>query len=168
MKKAVMIIAQENFRDEELFEPKQVLEKSGVRVSIASASLSIAKGKLGAEVKPDIIVDDIDAKDFDAIIFVGGPGAAQYFDSTVAHALAQDALNLGKIVGAICAGPVILAKAGILEGKRATVFPSDAEIIKSKGAVYTARPVEKDGQIITASGPQAAREFGEEIVRALK
>ena len=167
MRKAVMIIAQNDFRDEEFLRPKELLEKAGFEVKVASTSLDLAKGMLGAAVKPEILINDINVRDFRAIIFVGGAGASQYWDNPVAHKLAQDALLADKIVAAICIAPVTLAKAGILSGKRATVWASEADQIKDGGANYTARPVEKDGNIITASGPAAATEFGEALVRAL-
>jgi len=162
-----MIISQDNFRDEELLESKAALEKAGIEVKVASVSLNIAKGSRGAEVKPDITFSSINIKDFDAVIFVGGAGAIRYWDDPLAHKLVKDAINSNRIVGAICIGPVTLAKAGILAGKRATVFPSGIEQLKAAGAIYTAGKVEKDGNIITASGPDAAEAFGEEIAKAL-
>jgi protease I len=167
MKKVVMIIAPDSFRDEELAQPKEVLERNGIQVKVASTSLKEAKGMLGAKVKPDILVSDISVKDFDAIIFVGGIGASQYWDDPLAHQLAEDAFNLNRVVAAICIAPVTLAKAGILKGKRATVWSQEAGQLKAAGANYTGEAVEKDGNIITASGPAAAREFGEEISKAL-
>jgi len=168
MKKVVMIIAQDNFRDEELFVPKEILEQSGIEVKIASTSLNPAKGTLGKKAQPDILVKDIDIKDFSALIFVGGGGSSQYWDDPLAHKLIKDALDLERVVAAICIAPVTLARAGILKGRRATVFSSEAALLKAHGANYTGSSVEKDGKIITASGPAAAKEFGEEIVKALK
>jgi len=167
MKKVVMVIAQDGFRDEEFLQPKEILERNGIEVKAASASLTEAKGMLGAKVKPDILVSDINIRDFAAVVFVGGAGASQYWDDPVAQKLAEDALNTNRIVAAICIAPVTLARAGILKGKRATVWPSEAEQLKAAGANYTGRAVEKDGDIITGSGPAASREFAEEIVRAL-
>lgn len=168
MKKVVMIIAHDNFRDEEFLEPAEILEKNGIEVMVASSKLGPAKGKLGAMVKPDMLLKEVNIKDFDAIVFVGGPGAAEYFDDSVAHKLAKDAYASGKVVSAICVAPVILARAGILQGKKATVWESEGELLKSLGADYTGKPVEIDGLIITAAGPFAAKDFGEEIVKALK
>ena len=167
MKRAVMIIASGDFRDEELLEPKKVLERNGVEVKIASTTLNQVKGMLGAKVKPDLLITDIKIKDFDAIVFVGGSGASQYWDDPVAHKLAQEAADTNRIVGAICIAPVTLANAGILKGKRATVFSSETGQLKATGANYSGKAVEKDGNIITAEGPSAAREFGEELVKAL-
>jgi protease I len=167
MKKAVMIIAENNFRDEELFEPKEILQNAGIEVKVASTNLNPAKGALGASVKPDLLVSKIKPGDFDALIFVGGGGASQYWSDPLAHKLAKEALSLNKVIGAICIAPVTLAKAGLLKGKKATVFSSEAGQLKAAGAIYTGKNLEKDGNIITASGPFAAKEFGEEIKKAL-
>jgi len=168
MKKVVMVIAENNFRDEELLEPKKILEENGIEVTVASTSLNYSKGMLGAKYKPERLLSDINAADFDAVIFVGGGGASQYWDDPVAQKLAQDAFKANKVLAAICIAPVTLAKAGVLKGKRATVWSSEGDKLKASGATYTAKAVEKDGNVITASGPSAAAEFAEEIVKALK
>lgn len=167
MKNAVMIVAQDNFRDEELLQPKEILERNGIGVKIASTTLKEIKGMLGAKVKPDILLAEVDQRKFDAVIFVGGSGATQYWQDPLAHELARLAQSNNKVVAAICIAPVILAEAGLLKGRRATVWQSEAGKLKALGANYTGKPVERDANIITAAGPFAAREFGEEISRAL-
>ncbi len=167
MKKVVMIISHEGFRDEELLQPKEVLEAVGITVKVASTELGEATGKLGAKVIPDMLYSDINIRDFDAVIFVGGPGGVRYWDDAQAHTLLKEAYSCGKVVAGICSAAVTLAKAGILKDKRATVFSGDAKELTSHGVNYTARPVERDGNIITAAGPFAAADFGREIVKAL-
>lgn len=167
-KKVVMIIPQNNFRDEELLEPKETLEGNGIKVKVASTTLLETKGMLGMVVKPDILLTEINVKDFDAVIFVGGSGASQYWDDPLAHRLAREAISENKILGAICLAPVTLAKAGILKDKKATVWPSEGGQLKAAGAIYTEKSLERDGNIITASGPAVASEFGEEVVKALR
>lgn len=73
----------------------------------------------------------------------------------------------GKIIGAICLAPSILARAGILKGKIATVFPSEANTLKNYSAICTRASVEQDGLIITADGPGSARKFGELLVKTI-
>jgi protease I len=167
MKKIVMVIGENDYRDEELLEPKRIFEKNGIQVSVASTSLEVSKGVLGAEVKPDLLVQDIAVSDLDALVFVGGQGATQYWDDPISHKIAFDAVNAQKIVAAICIAPVILAKAGLLKGKRATVWATEAGQISYNGAIYTKKNVEIDGNIITAAGPFAARQFAEEIIKAV-
>lgn len=166
-KKVVMIIASNNFRDEELLKPREVLEKNGVTVTVASSSLKEAKGMLGAKLKPDILFADITVADYDAVIFVGGSGADEYWDNPVAHKIAIDANSTKKIIGAICIAPVTLAKAGLLKNKKATTYSSTVKDVQAAGANYTGADVERDGNIITASGPAAAQKFGETLVKAL-
>ena len=168
LKKVVMIIA-DQFSPDELFPTKAVLENRDIEVKVASTVLTPVNGAGGKVVKPDILLSDINIQDFQAIVFVGGYGATQYLDDPVAHQLIKDAFKAGKIVAAMSFGPMILAKAGILTGKRATVSPSSqAEILKSYGANYTGSSVEKDGNIITAlGGVDAAMELGDAIVEAL-
>ncbi|HDD44967.1 MAG TPA: DJ-1/PfpI family protein [Candidatus Desulfofervidus auxilii] len=165
--KIVMIIAENNFRDEELFVTKEVLEEKGAKVIVASTSLTPAKGMLGRVYKPDILLKDIEIDDYDAIIFVGGIGATQYWNDKTAHKLIKEALEKDKVIAAICIAPVTLANAGILKGKKATVWPSEARALEKAGAIYTGKSVEKDGKIITANGPHAAKAFGETIAATL-
>jgi len=167
MKRAVLVISHEMFRDEELLHTKEALEKNGVEVKIASTDLSEAKGKLGARVMPDMLFKDINLKDFDAIVFVGGAGGVQFWNDQTAHKLLKEAVALGKVSAGICSAAATLAHAGILKGKRSTVFPGDSKELINNGANYTASHVERDGLIITADGPAAAYNFGEEIAKTL-
>jgi protease I len=167
-KKIVMIIAPQNFRDEELLQPKNILTEKGAEVKVACASLETAKGMLGAEVKPDMLVNQIKPEDWDAVILIGGTGASQYWDDASIHSMLNEAVKQNKIVGAICIAPVTLANAGILSGKKATVSGSETQKLTNKGAECTGKDVERDGNIITASGPPAAKEFGNAIAQALK
>ncbi|MBC7189667.1 DJ-1/PfpI family protein [Candidatus Aerophobetes bacterium] len=166
-KKVVMIIAWRNFRDEELQIPKKILEENKIEVEVASSSTEPAVGMLGAIVKPDLLVNEVEVADYDAVIFVGGQGASFYWNEPVAHRIAREAVRQGKVLGAICIAPVTLANAGVLEGKKATVWPTESKKLIKKGALYTGKNVETDGNIITASGPQAAEEFGRKIVEVL-
>lgn len=163
-KKVVMIIARNNFRDEELEIPKDIFEKQGAKVTIASSSLSKATGMLGLVVKPDILLSDVKVEDYDAVIFVGGSGASEYWNNQTAHSIAKKTLDSNKLLCAICIAPVTLANAGVLKGRKATVWPSE----KGKlGSSYTGASVEIDGNIITADGPASATKFAQAIVSAL-
>jgi protease I len=165
-KKVVMIIAFEGFRDEEYREPKAVLEKAGIEVTTASSKLGTATGKLGMKTKVDITLDQVKVSDYDAILFIGGPGCYSYYNDPTAHKIAQEAVKEGKLLGAICAAPGILANAGVLKGKKATMFTDDGTLAKG-GATYTGKGVEVDGKIITATGPSTAQAFGEAVIKAL-
>ena len=167
MAKVLMVIANSNFRDEELFHTKEEIESRGHETVIASNSLSEATGSLGGKIKPSILVKDVSFGQYDAIVFVGGSGSALYFDNSSALNLAREFYNDGKITSAICIAPSILANAGILKGKKVTCYVSEKENLESKGAVYTGNDVEVDGKIITANGPNSAHEFGKKIAEML-
>ncbi|MDI6916353.1 MAG: DJ-1/PfpI family protein [Thermoplasmatales archaeon] len=167
-KRVLMIIAHSNFRDEELLETKKVLEDAGCTVRVASTDTVPARGMFGAFVKPDMTLDRVTVDNYDAVIFVGGSGAEVYFNNPTAHLLAREAWEKKKVLGAICIAPCILANAGLLKGKTATVWDGRyVEILTKKGASYTGRNVEIDGKIVTANGPESAEEFGKAIVKAL-
>jgi len=166
-KSILMVIAPEGFRDEEFLEPERVFESARADVTVASKGVSVAKGKLGATVEVDIDISDVNVDDYDAVVFVGGPGASIYFDDPTALKIAKDAYESGKLTAAICIAPSILANAGVLEGHKATAFESESENVASKSAGYTGEPVTVDGKIVTANGPDAAKRFGQEIVKML-
>jgi len=159
-----MIIAQKEFRDEEYFVPKRILEDAGVKVVTASINAGSALGKLGGEAQVDISINSADIDDYHGIVFIGGGGAEVYFENETAHALAREARDEGKIVAAICIAPSILANAGILIGKHATAYQSQKKNLEDKGALWTGIDLEVDGRIITANGPDAAKKFGEVIL----
>lgn len=172
-KKAIFVIAFNKFKDEEFFVSKSVLENAGWQVLVASSELGMASGLDGGEVKIDFLINNIKVDDFDVIIFIGGPGMVKNVDNLDMHKLARDGVAKNKVIGAICIAPLVLAKAGILKNKKATVWASDMdgraiEILKNSGAIYENKNIVVDGNIITANGPEVAREFGEKIILVFK
>ena len=166
--KVLFVIAPENFRDEELLKPKKIIESAGYEVEIASTRTGKAVGMLGTEVDVEKVVYDLSPEDYKAVVLVGGIGASVFFTDEKVQEFFREAYENGKIVAAICISPVTLAKAGILKGKKATVWHSEAEALKEYGAKYTGNEVEIDGSIVTANGPEAAEKFGEALVRVLE
>ncbi len=162
-----MIIASQGFRDEEFLVPKSKFEAQGFKVTVASSSLNSSTGMLGVVVKPDCLLKDVRAEDFDAVVYIGGYGASEYWEDLTAHEVAQKAVAAQRIVSAICVAPVTLANAGLLNGKKATVWASEVAKIKQKGATVVKGQVVQDGKIITANGPNAAQEFAERILQSL-
>ncbi|MEA3283251.1 MAG: DJ-1/PfpI family protein [Euryarchaeota archaeon] len=165
----LMVIAPSDFRDEELFVPKEFFEKNGAEVVIASEKTGTAKGMLGGTTPIDLSVSDADSSNYDAVVFVGGSGIESHklYENGGYLKLATDASSSGKIIGAICLGPMVPAAAGILSGKNATVFESGTSYITGKGAKYTGAEVTRDGRIITGEGPHAAEEFARMIAESL-
>ena len=165
-KRILLIVAFDKFRDEEYDIPKKIFEQAGINVTTASSKIGTATGKLGMKVKTDITLDQVKVGDYDAILFIGGPGSYDYYNDPEAHRIAREAVKENKLLGAICAAPGILANAGVLKGKKATMF-EDTGVLKQFGATYTGKGVEIDGNIITATGPQTAKAWGETILKEL-
>lgn len=166
-KKVLMVIAKNKFRDEEYLEPRKALEDAGAIITVASSSLNASEGMLGLKVKPDVLIGNVKEEDFDGIVFVGGGGAKEYFDDPIAHTLARSFYDHGKLTSAICIAPATLANAGVLKGRKATAFPSSVAILKSHGAIVMSDPVVVDDKVVTAVGPEAAKKFGQELVKVL-
>jgi protease I len=164
MAKIVMIIAPERFRDEELFITKEELEKAGHETVIASSVKGICPGSRGGFATATLTLNEVQAGDYDAVVFVGGGGSRIYFANEEALRIAREMYKKKTtVVAAICLAPVILANAGVLKGKNATVAGTEARTIESKGAKYTGPGVTVDGNIVTGNAPKSSRLFGQKI-----
>ncbi len=168
MKKAAMFIAFQGFRDEEYTEPKKVLEAAGIKVDTVSTVKGSARGKFRVTAQVDKTIDEIDPADYDALTLVGGPGALGHLDNEKVYKIFQQAAAQGKVIGAICISPVVLAHAGLLAGRTVTCFPDGAEELKKAGAKYTGRDLEVDGKLVTADGPLPAKKYGQALAELLK
>ncbi len=168
--KALIILVPKDFRDEEFNVPKERLEAAGVDVTVAGLESGSARGMLGLSAEPDVLLDEVNVSDFDVLLVPGGRGSIQYlWNNSMVLQLVKQAYSEGKVVASICLSGVVLANAGILEGKNATVFPTQdtVRILKEKGANYLDKGVVVDGNIITAKGPENAAEFTDAILRKL-
>jgi protease I len=167
MKRAVFVTAPETFRDEEYYKPKKVLEEAGVEVITASTKTGELKGRFGFKTTSTLLIQDINPNDFDTIAYIGGGGSSVFFSNPYALKLANNFFKCGKPTASICIAGVILANAGILKGKKATVFADGIEALTKGGAIYTGASIETDENIITANGPEAAEDFGKAILKML-
>jgi len=172
MAKILYIIAQEGFQDVEYKDSRDVLEDAGHEITVASITESECTGKYGMKVKPDTSVAEANERLFDAIVVIGGPGTPQLGRDPATVAVVKQFYKLGKLVAAICMAPaLVLTRSGIVEGKNVTSFQTEdgsskSEVIKARGT-FVNEPVVKDGNIITAEGPEAAKDFGKAIVEYL-
>lgn len=163
MARVLMVIAPERFRDEELFETRAVLERAGHQIVIASTRKGACPGSRGGTATADLALTDVNTDDYSAVVFVGGGGSKLLFKNQQALAIAREMNRKGKVVGAICLAPVILANAGVLKGRKATVAGTEAETIRSGGATYTGPGVTVDGNVVTGNGPKSSGLFGQKI-----
>ncbi len=166
--KILFFIAPKDFRDEEYFIPQEIFKKEGFQTFTVSTTKEVAVGTLGGEVDVDFLFTEIDVNDYDVVVFVGGEGAVKYLDNEDVYSIIRKITN-ETLLAAICISPVILANAGALEGKKATVwssslFKSPISLLKEKGAFYVDENVVIDGNIITANGPEVAEQFALKII----
>ena len=169
--KIAMIIAYRDFRDMEYFIPKQIFEQAEIEVITVSTDLGTAIGADGGDTEVTALISELDVADFDALMFVGGPGMVKHLDDEIFHSLAQKASH--KILGAICIAPAMLAKAGVLANKKATVWSNNMDksavrTLKENKAIYQDEPVVVDGKIITGNGPEAAQKFAQTLTEMVK
>ena len=164
---ALMVISPEMWRDEEYLEPKILFEDAHILVKTASVDCGPVFSKTGMRAIAEDTVSDANPDDYEAVVFVGGPGASVFFDDPAAHKLANSMHDAGKVVAAICIASSTLAHAGLLKGRNATAFESQKDDLVAHGANFTGNPVEIDGRIVTANGPEAATAFGEAILGLL-
>jgi protease I len=168
--KLLVVIAPERFRDEELFEPLSLFQKAGISYDIGSVKAGSCTGMLGGKCDATLDITRVQAEEYDGIVVIGGAGSPEFlWGNSRLHTLVAEFAKAGRLVSAICLSPVVLARAGVLRGKKATVYrmaDSVAEMRKG-GAQLRDEAVVIDGTFITANGPAAARRFGEEIVSAL-
>jgi protease I len=165
-KRVALIVAFKNFRDEEYAVPKELFQQSGVGVTTVSSRPGQASGKTGLLADIDLTIDQLPVKDYDAVLFIGGGGCAEYFASADAHRAAAAAVSLGKVLGAICAAPEILARAGVLKGKKATMHYDNGSLAEG-GAVFTDQDVVSDGRIVTGRDVNAARDWAAAVLKML-
>ncbi len=168
MARVLMVIAPRDFRDEELFDTRAGLERAGHTCVIASSAARTCSGTRGRRARATQAIDQVDTAEFDVVVFVGGPGAAVFFDDPAALEIARTMHRQHKVVAAICIAPTVLARAGVLRGKRATAFESEIGDLRAVGATYMGPGVVVDGSIVTASGPDRAVAFGKAIARLLQ
>ena len=164
--KALLIIAQKGYQDTELEGTASGLDEAGFEIVLASKEEGYCEGKLGGTQQASVAMRDVDVTDYDRIAFIGGPGAGELASDADALKIANEAYRANMPLGAICIAPIILAKAHVLDGKRATVWDNEGEqvaILEQYGAEYTGESVTIDGNIVTGNGPKAAAEFGKTL-----
>jgi protease I len=152
------------YEDNEYGVPRSILEDLGVVVTVASMTPDVMRGMHGTEVRPDALLADVHGGDYDAVILPGGAGYR--IADPEGQRIAREAAAEGRVVAGICLGPLTLAKAGVVEGKRVTTI-RQPEAMEDAGTFVTSADVERDGNIITAKGPDSSRLFGETIAVAL-
>jgi protease I len=170
-KRILLVIPPVNFRDEEFLEPyTHFTQDHQWDVTVASTTTGTATGMLGQTWDVKQTITEQQADGFDALVVVGGMGSPEHlWSNEPLLQLVRDFNDKGKVVSSICLSGAVLAKAGVLEGRKATVWEmpeSLAEFEKGK-AQFIRQDLVVDGNIITSNGPHAATAFAKEIANHL-
>lgn len=169
-KKVLMVIPHTQFRDEEFFEPKKILEDEGAQVVVASTTVKTCRGMKGGVVQAEIAIADAKADDFAGVVLCGGSSVPEFFwNDKKLQELVSAMASAGKVVAAISLSTVVLAKAKLLAGREATVYwlPQAIEELKAGGATYVQETLLIHNNIILAEGPPESQRFGQAIRTAL-
>jgi protease I len=165
-KSVLLIIPAQNFNEEEYLIITGALERSGIKIFIASDSNFLCVGSNGMKVKNDVQLYNIHESNFDGLILVGGNGMRNYWSNKAIHSTAGKFAKSKKTIGAICSAPIILAKAGLLSGS-ATCHADDKKELEREGINYKDLPVVTEKNIITAQNPTSAAEFAKAFLYEL-
>ena len=164
-----MYLPMQLFNEQE-FEPAlRRLSLAGVETRLAGSDSGVAVSMSQLVVRLDLALRDINVADYAGLVLIGGSGAAVYWDDSLLQAKCREFADNGKVVAAIGIAPVTLARAGVLKGRRATVFRDRTTVdwLRQAGAKYSFNGVVADRNIITAASSEQARAFGQAIANAV-
>jgi 4-methyl-5(b-hydroxyethyl)-thiazole monophosphate biosynthesis len=156
------------FEDLEAVTLIDLLRRAGIEVVIAGLHHGLIQGSRGTRIEPDVYLDDVMAREFDLIALPGGlPGAEHLRDDPRVQALLKKMAAAGRFTAAICAAPMALAQAGLLDGKRATAYPGVLDALKLATTESRPEAVVVDGKIVTSQGPGTAMDFALTLIELL-
>ncbi len=158
----VLVLMAPGFEEIEFTAPVDILRRLEIPVVTAGLEGRRVEGAHGLTMEADMLLVDVDAAHFSGVILPGGAASWTLRDTPAVLRLVQEMNAAGKLVAAICAAPMALAKAGVLAGHRATCYPAAEveEIVRAAVSELCTTPTVTDGNIITGRGPGAALEFG--------
>ena len=171
--KRVLIMATDGFEESELFGPLAILKERGAEVVLASPSRSPIQATVmddpGKVIRPDLLVNEAKAADFDALLL---PGGVRNPDTLRLHAPAIGLIRAfhaaGKPIGAICHGPWLLVEADVLRGRNAACWPSIATDVRNAGANIVDEGAVTDGNIVTSRHPGDVEAFTDALAALIR
>ena len=169
----ILILSTDGFEESELFGPREILQRAGAEVVLASPTRTPIQATVhddpGKTIRPDITVKDVQVGNYDALILPGGvrnPDALRTDRDAVD--LIRAFADAGKPVAAICHGPWLLVEADLLRGRKATSWPSIRTDLRNAGADWVDGPAVTDGNIVTSRKPDDIEAFTAAIVRLVE
>lgn len=139
------------------------LGEKGETGEVASRDVGAVEGSHGIRILPDAALDEIDPEDFDAVVLPGGyPGFVNLGEDERVLALISRMNDAGKHVAAICGAPSVLVKAGVVEGRCATIHPAGRKDLTDDQ--YVDDRVVVSGKLVTSKAAGTAMEFALRLV----
>ncbi len=155
------------FEEVEALTTVDLLRRGGIKVT--TISITEEKMVLGAHsinVEADTVLEQIKGQVFDGLVLPGGmPGTLHLQHNETVCSMVREYCEEGKLIAAICAAPTVFGYLGLLEGKKATCYPTMEDGLV--GAEWMKEPVVVDGNIITSRGVGTAIEFSAAIIQYL-
>ncbi|HVV05752.1 MAG TPA: type 1 glutamine amidotransferase domain-containing protein [Puia sp.] len=170
--KKVAILTENGFEEVELTSPKKALEEAGAEVKIVSPQ----KGKVKAwdhdhwsiELPVDVELDKAQVEDYDALVLPGGVlNPDQLRQNKRAVEFAQQFLETGKPVAAICHGPQLLIETGLIEGRTMTSYPSLRTDLQNAGVIWQDKEVVTDNGLVTSRSPKDLNAFNKKAIEEI-
>ena len=165
----LIFLPQQLFSGEE-FEPALGrMSRAGIETRIATPDTGVAVSMTRVVVQPDLALPDVKTEDYAGLVLIGGSGAALYWSDSLLLTRCREFAESGRVVAAIGIAPITLARAGVLKGRKATVFHERSAInwLKEGGAKFSFRQLVADRNIITAASAEQARAFGQAVAAAV-
>jgi len=164
----LIFLPKKDFNEEEYTTVRKGILKAGKQLFITSDDHFFCSGSKGMKVKSDISFFNVNVNNFSSLILIGGSGSRNYWKNESLHNIIKKFFNAKKVIAAICSSPITLAKAGILQNKKATCFAEDKMELINAGIDYQDRNVIIDGNVVTADSSRSASQFVESILYLIK
>lgn len=168
--RVAVFIAQRLFQDEEFDPVVRALSRAGFEVVTVSVETTAAQSMNGELVKPKLALRDLRAGDFAGLVLIGGTGIVTLWDDSLLHERCREFAAAGRMVAAIGIAPIVLARAGVLQGHQAAVFHEANAVaeLRRRGCRFRFNRVVTSGNIVTAASAESVRPFARTIIRVLK
>lgn len=169
----ILIMATDRFEESELFGPRERLLEMGAKVTLASIDkkeiLGTVHDEPGKTIMPDLVLEEVNADDYDALLLPGGvgnPDRLRMEEQAVAIIRAFDEAE--KPVAAICHGPWLLVEADVVRERTVTSWPSIRTDLENAGATWVDEEAAVDGHLVTSRNPDDVPAFTEALARMLE
>lgn len=165
----ILIVATDGFEELELFGPREILQKRGTEVVLASLKTDPIQATVhddpGKTIRPDLTIEQVNPDDFDALILPGGvrnPDQLRMHRNVIA--LIRDFDDRQKPIAAICHGPWLLVEADLVKGRTVTSWPSIRTDLRNAGATVVDQPTVTDANIVTSRNPDDVEAFTNALI----